>query len=154
MHGQVVKEILYEQTSDDSKDPISFATGARRVECLRLCNLSHHLISHLGLLGLLLFGLVTPVPAQERVSFNRDIRPILSDRCFICHGPDALASEADLRFDQEDSAKSPRGGGPHAAIVPGDPESSEMLVRMLESDPDLQIPPDSIFQSPIGNPIG
>lgn len=114
---------------------------ARRVECLWLCNLSHHLISHLGLLGLLLFGLVTPVPAQERVSFNRDIRPILSDRCFICHGPDALAREADLRFDQEDSAKSPRGGGPHAAIVPGDPESSEMLVRMLESDPDLQMPP-------------
>ena len=79
--------------------------------------------------------------AAEPVSFNRQIRPILSDRCFTCHGPDSAAREAGLRFDQEDSAKSRLEDSGTFAIVAGKPELSEMLARMIEPDPDLRMPP-------------
>ena len=60
--------------------------------------------------------------AQE-VEFNRDIRPILSDKCYTCHGPDKANRKTKLRFDTEDGAKQDLGG--HFAIVPGDPAKSE-----------------------------
>ncbi len=73
---------------------------------------------------------------EEKISFNRDIRPILSDKCFRCHGPDEHSREADLRFDiQEDAMR---------VIAPGDPEASDMLYRILETDSDLRMPPPSI----------
>jgi hypothetical protein len=73
--------------------------------------------------------------ADERVpTFNRDIRPILSDRCFTCHGPDANKREAELRLDTEEGALA-------VAIVPGDAESSEMWARITSDDPDVQMPP-------------
>ncbi len=67
-------------------------------------------------------------------SFNRDIRPILSDTCFFCHGPDAAHREADLRLDVEADAKD-------YAIVPGDPEASEFMARILADDPEMRMPP-------------
>ena len=70
----------------------------------------------------------------EDVSFNRDIRPILSNACFACHGPDASHREADLRLDEEDSAKS-------AAIDTSDPEASELIARILSDDPEYLMPP-------------
>lgn len=79
--------------------------------------------------------------AAEPISFNKHIRPILSDRCFICHGPDSAAREAGLRFDREESAKTPLEVSGETAIVPGKPEISEMLARLTESDPDLRMPP-------------
>jgi hypothetical protein len=72
------------------------------------------------------------------VDFNRDIRPILSDRCFACHGPDrnSEASElTDLRLDVRESAVE------HETIVPGDAKSSELLKRVLSDDPDELMPP-------------
>ena len=63
VHGQVVKEIGMSRLQMIPRIQFQSRPVARR-ECLWLCNLSHHLISHLGLLGLLLFGLVTPVPAR------------------------------------------------------------------------------------------
>lgn len=77
--------------------------------------------------------------ADEQISFNRDVRPILSDKCFHCHGPDAAERQADLRLDQEDSAKQDREG--YAAIVPHDPNRSEVIRRILTDDSDLQMPP-------------
>jgi hypothetical protein len=72
-----------------------------------------------------------------QIRFNDQIRPILSDKCFFCHGPDAAKREADLRLDSYDEAI---GFG---AIVPGDPDKSEILERMLSDEPDVQMPPPS-----------
>jgi len=69
----------------------------------------------------------------EPLSFNRDIRPILSDTCFFCHGPDAEHREADLRLDVEADAK-------EYVIVPGDLEN-EFIARITSEDPDMRMPP-------------
>ncbi|MFN7565320.1 MAG: DUF1549 domain-containing protein, partial [Prosthecobacter sp.] len=73
--------------------------------------------------------------AAEKLRFNRDIRPILSDKCFHCHGPDSKKREADLRLD--DRAAAIKDGH----IVPGKPEKSLILDRILTSDPDELMPP-------------
>lgn len=82
---------------------------------------------------------------QEKLQFNRDIRPILSDKCFSCHGPDAGHREADLRLDQADSALAPLDNG--AAIVPLHPEQSLAWQRILSTDPDTVMPPPSSEKS-------
>ena len=69
-----------------------------------------------------------------RVDFSRDVRPILSDRCFACHGNDAAARSTPLRFDSEEGALIELDGGGHA-IVPGDPDASVLLER-ITADPD------------------
>ena len=70
--------------------------------------------------------------AQE-VEFNRDIRPILSDKCYTCHGPDKANRKTKLRFDTEAGAKQDLGG--HFAIVPGDPAKSELIRRITADKP-------------------
>ncbi|MBS0266962.1 MAG: DUF1549 domain-containing protein, partial [Planctomycetes bacterium] len=89
-----------------------------------------------GLTGLLLACAASGVLAAEpTVSFNRDVRGILSDRCFKCHGPDATTRKADLRLDvREDALKS-------GAIVPGKPDESPLVERILATDADLVMPP-------------
>ena len=77
----------------------------------------------------------------EKVDFNYHIKPILSDRCFACHGPDANKREADLRLDQEDQALNKLLESGQHAFVAGDPEASEAYLRMISDDPDLQMPP-------------
>ncbi len=77
-------------------------------------------------------------PAE--VEFDRDIRPILSDACFFCHGPDSAKRKADLRLDTEQGALRQFKGG-RRPIVPGDPEKSEIIRRMLTEDPDEKMPP-------------
>src|SRR5467141_3190690 len=80
-------------------------------------------------------------PSQEAlpqtIAFNRDIRPILSDKCFKCHGPGTQF--ATLRFDLEDGAKHDLSGGRHA-IVPGDPASSQMIARVTATNPQIRMP--------------
>jgi len=73
--------------------------------------------------------------ADDRITFNRDVRPILSDKCFFCHGPDSAKREAELRLDVRDVAVA------SGAIVPDKPAESEMLRRILSHDPDEQMPP-------------
>ncbi|MEQ9411408.1 MAG: PSD1 and planctomycete cytochrome C domain-containing protein [Fuerstiella sp.] len=77
--------------------------------------------------------------AAEGVSFSRDVLPILADRCFHCHGPDAAHREADLRLDQQTSAFADRGD--YSIIVPGKPDASELLVRITSDNPDVKMPP-------------
>ncbi len=77
----------------------------------------------------------------EIVDFNFHIKPILSDRCFKCHGPDENQRMVNLRLDQEESAYGPLFLGEGAAIVPGQPEDSILLHRVLSSDTDRMMPP-------------
>jgi mono/diheme cytochrome c family protein len=74
------------------------------------------------------------------VDFNRDIRPILSENCFKCHGPDDEARKAKLRFDLRTEALKPAKSGKEA-IVPGSPEKSELVARITATDPDDRMPP-------------
>lgn len=76
---------------------------------------------------------------DDLVDFNRDIRPLLSDNCFHCHGPDEGTREADLRFDIESDAKADLGG--YFAIKTGDAEKSELIERLYSDDEDLLMPP-------------
>jgi hypothetical protein len=77
--------------------------------------------------------------ADGAIDFNRDIRPILSETCFRCHGPDAAARQAELRLDTEAGALAKRDGAP--AIVAGRPGMSELLRRINHADPDQRMPP-------------
>jgi hypothetical protein len=81
------------------------------------------------------------VATANPLSFNRDIRPILTDKCFACHGQDAKKREADLRLDTLEGATADRDGIP--AIVPGDLEGSELWRRVTSEDPDEAMPPES-----------
>jgi len=88
----------------------------------------------------LLGSRILPGVAAPAIDFNRDIRPILSDHCWACHGPDERKRKAGLRLDQQESALSELKSGSHA-IVPGKPESSSLVNRLTSHDPDELMPP-------------
>lgn len=96
---------------------------------------------------LLLLALTIPaaafaeaVPAAARkIDFSKEIRPILSENCFFCHGPDEKKREAGLRLDDEAGAKSNNDGV--IAVVPGSPEKSALIERLITTDPDEVMPP-------------
>lgn len=75
-----------------------------------------------------------------RVNFSRDIRPILSDKCFQCHGSDEAKQQSGLRLDVHDDAIAPADTGA-MAIVPKQPEASELIQRILSQDADIVMPP-------------
>ena len=77
--------------------------------------------------------------SHDSPDFGRDVRPILARHCFKCHGPDPETREADLRLDEEASAKEDLGG--YAAVVSESPEESELFVRVTTTDEDLRMPP-------------
>ncbi len=78
-------------------------------------------------------------PTPARVDYNLDVRPILADNCFACHGPDAKARAANLRFDTKAGAFSEPSGYP--VIVPGKPEESELYLRIAATDDGYRMPP-------------
>ena len=78
--------------------------------------------------------------AEPAISFDRDIRPILSDTCYQCHGPDSGHRQAGLRLDRAESATAEAASGAKA-IVPGDAAASEMIARIVSDDPDVVMPP-------------
>lgn len=87
--------------------------------------------------GLCLFAALGS--AATTVEFNRDIRPILSDRCFSCHGPDAATRKIKLRLDSEAGMTSDLGG--HRAVVAGSPDQSELVKRITSENKALRMPP-------------
>src|SRR5487761_2419127 len=87
----------------------------------------------------LFFGLAAPLSAAGpgHVDFNFQVRPLLADRCFKCHGPDEKARKAKLRLDLPETAYEFRDKDTgKAAIVPGHPEQSELCRRILVADDD------------------
>ncbi len=87
-----------------------------------------------SILVVLLGCLNTYTPAAE-LSFNQDIRSILSDNCFACHGPDEHARQAELRLDDRQSAMDA------GALTPGNADDSEIINRIVSRDPELLMPP-------------
>lgn len=87
----------------------------------------------------LLLALACSAMADAKVSFNREIRPILSEQCFSCHGFDAKHRKADLRLDTREGALADNDGV--RAIIPGDPAKSELWRRLLSQDPEEVMPP-------------
>src|SRR6476646_3265628 len=75
------------------------------------------------------------------IDFNRDVRPILSDKCFTCHGPDAVAKKIPFRLDSEAAAKADLGKG-RRAIVEHD-ASSSIVMQRITAKPALRMPPVS-----------
>ncbi len=92
-----------------------------------------------------------PVLAEESIpaviEFNRDVRPILSDKCFFCHGPDRNKREAGLRLDVADGLFGEKNRGdaaprlPGRVVIPKSPEQSELFRRITSDDPELKMPP-------------
>ena len=86
-----------------------------------------------ALVGVAAAGPPQAPKAPVRLRYNRDVRPILADNCFACHGPDSASRKAGLRLDKFEEATLDRGG--HAAIVKGKPESSEIIRRVTGQGP-------------------
>ena len=83
---------------------------------------------------------------EEPVSFDREIRPILSDLCFTCHGPDEQQRDSGLRLDQREGLFSVRDGRP--VVATGDPAGSLLMQRILSEDPAIRMPPPDFERQP------
>jgi hypothetical protein len=89
-----------------------------------------------ALAGIVLLAVCASLRAADApLSYNRDIRPILFENCFACHGPDSASRKADLRLDKRDVAVEKK------AIVPSKPDESEMVRRIFSTDDDERMPP-------------
>jgi hypothetical protein len=99
-------------------------------------------------MGLVIAALLGGQPGRgdaAPVSFDRDIRPLLAEHCFACHGPDAATRQADLRLDTAAGATADREGS--RAVVPGNPQASALVTRIRSTDPDVVMPPPETKKS-------
>jgi Protein of unknown function (DUF1553)/Protein of unknown function (DUF1549)/Planctomycete cytochrome C len=97
-------------------------------------------------LSIVVMPAVAPALAAAQVDFNRDVRPILSDTCFTCHGPDETKVKSNLRLDVRELAlKSAKSGA--IPIVPGKPDESELIKRILTTDADDVMPPTKLHKN-------
>ncbi|MEK6249265.1 MAG: PSD1 and planctomycete cytochrome C domain-containing protein, partial [Planctomycetales bacterium] len=92
------------------------------------------------LISAILWFAVPTAPADDAIDYNRDIRPILSEHCYQCHGPDENHRQGGLRLDQQESAMGEADSG-ELAVVPGKPEESELVRRIHSDDADQIMPP-------------
>ena len=95
---------------------------------------------------LLVLAIVLQPAYAEKLQFDRDIRPILSDKCYACHGPDPAVRQANLRLDTKEGAFSAPSGYP--IIVPGEPENSELVLRITHENIDQRMPPQISNRQP------
>ena len=94
-----------------------------------------------GLLTTLAVTSANSAEIPSQVQFNRDVRPLLSEHCFKCHGPDETHREADLRLDLREHLYEDQGGG-YQAVVPGTPDKSELMRRIVAEDVGERMPPE------------
>lgn len=113
---------------------LPFARGGKRRASVNA------LLKLLTVLGILHLSNTAHADDQP-LSFNRDIRPILSEHCYRCHGPDAGARKAGLRLDRRDDAIARLKSGA-TAVVPGKPDESELVARIKSDDPNGRMPPE------------
>jgi len=107
----------------------------------RLRVIGQHILAGAGIAALFgCFASNAATAPTSTVDFNREIRPILSENCFACHGPDEKERKAKLRFDLKEDAFKPAKSG-EAPIVPGHPEKSPLIARINATDPDDVMPP-------------
>lgn len=85
--------------------------------------------------------------SHARVSFSQDILRLLSDRCFLCHGPDEGTREAELRLDRREDATRSRDGS--FVVKPGDPARSQIIARLVSTDEDVVMPPPDSGHEPL-----
>lgn len=97
-------------------------------------------ITKLFLIASLATFITSVAAAEEKIEFNRDVLPILSNHCFICHGPDSATREAGLRLDQRESAVGKAESG-KTAIAPGNVKLSELIHRITTEDENERMPP-------------
>ena len=90
-------------------------------------------------LYLIFVQLLLPVGIYSQISFNEDVRPILSANCFSCHGPDEKSRKAKLRLDVREGALADLGG--YRALEPGKADDSELILRVESKDEDEVMPP-------------
>ena len=97
---------------------------------------------------LILSGSIAALAHGAPVEFNKDIRPILSDKCFGCHGPDSGHRKAGLRLDVREAALKPAKSG-EIPLKPGELEGSHLLQRILSTDADEVMPPPEAKMQPL-----
>src|SRR5262249_46519870 len=111
---------------------------------LRFCRMRSRLLGFIvllcGLLGRFSQAQKAP-PTSPTVDFQRVVRPILSENCFHCHGPDPNTRMADLRLDTKEGVFTKRENG--TPVTVGDPQASLVYQRITQEDPSLRMPPES-----------
>lgn len=97
-------------------------------------------------IGCFVLSTTNALAAEAEIDFGRDIRPILSGKCFHCHGPDPETREGGLRLDEAEAASTELDSG-MIAIVPGKPSESELIARIVTDDESIRMPPPEIGKS-------
>ena len=123
-------------------------TGAyKKEQNQRSCYVSAFGLNFVVFLGLIFsnFGesTVGQENGQEKIDFGSQIKPILADKCYACHGPDESKHQADFRIDQKASLLDPKMG----ILIPGDPDASPIIEKILSADPDEVMPPSDYLKA-------
>jgi hypothetical protein len=134
--GQLTKVLIFACATTATQPAEERIKGMQNATTARS---ARNIVSAVLCLVLLPKALLAVESQPGKLQFNRDVRPILSDTCFRCHGFDKPARKGDLRLDIRDEAIKIRDGV--APIVPGNPDKSDAYRRMISEDPDEMMPP-------------
>ncbi len=138
---QGVRDSALESNSDPGPKQISWSDASRYEVFGMRSRLQSLVVLFCGLFTQVLWA-QKPAPASPQVDFQRVVRPILSENCFHCHGPDANTRMADLRLDTREGVFAKRENGT-PPVTPGNLQSSLVYQRITQADPALRMPPES-----------